>query len=66
MSARIEITSVELLALKKLCLINRALSQSLVDPTARREQTALLRVLMDVTTRAELAATTPEGKEAGL
>jgi len=59
-STRIEITPVELLALKKLCLINHALSQSLVDPSARREQAALLGVLMDVTTRAELAAINPK------
>lgn len=63
MSAKIEITPVEVLALKKLGLINHALSQSLVDPSSRREQTALLRVLIDVTTRADLAnKSTPEGK----
>lgn len=51
----IEISPVEVLALKKLALINGALAQSLKDPTAAREQTALLRVLMDVTNRAARA-----------
>ncbi|MCF6120841.1 hypothetical protein L2449_28870 [Mesorhizobium muleiense] len=51
----IEITPVEVLALKKLALINGALAQSLKDPTARREQMALLGVLMDVVARADLA-----------
>lgn len=54
-SAKIEISEVELLALKKLGLINHALSQSLIDPFARREQAALLRVLVDVTNRAQAA-----------
>lgn len=53
--AAIEITAIEVLALKKLALINGALAQSLKDPTARREQTALLGVLMDVVARADLA-----------
>lgn len=53
--ASIEITPVEVLALKKLALINGALAQSLKDGTAKREQTALLSVLMDVTSRADLA-----------
>lgn len=58
--AAIEITPVEVLALKKLALINGALAQSLSDAGAKREQTALLRVLMDVTTRANLANRTTE------
>lgn len=60
---RIEISPVEVLALKKLALINHALAQSLRDVSARREQTALLRVLMDVTARADLAnrTDTPKG-----
>jgi hypothetical protein len=53
--AAIEVTAIEVLALKKLALINGALAQSLADAGAKREQTALLRVLMDVTTRADLA-----------
>lgn len=53
--ARIEIDRREILALKKLSLINGALAESLKDHTARREQTALLRVLMDVVARADLA-----------
>lgn len=55
MSATIEITPLEVLALKKLALINGALAQTLTDASARREQTALLRVLMDVTQRADIA-----------
>lgn len=52
--ANIEISPIEVLALKKLALINGALAQS-ISGQARIEQTALLRVLMDVTTRADLA-----------
>ncbi|WP_186306994.1 hypothetical protein [Mesorhizobium amorphae] len=44
-----------MLALKKLALINGALAKTLTNPTAKGEQTALLRVLMDVTARADLA-----------
>lgn len=51
----IEITPIEILALMKLALINGALAQSLNDPSARREQMSLLRVLMDVTSRADIA-----------
>lgn len=53
--ATIEVSPIEVLALKKLALINGALAQSLSNQTARREQTALLRVLMDVASRADLA-----------
>ncbi len=53
--AAIEITPIEVLALKKLALINGALAQSLNDAGAKREQTALLLVLMDVAARADLA-----------
>lgn len=55
MMANIEVTPVEVLALKKLALINGALAQSLNDQTARREQTALLKVLVDVASRADVA-----------
>ncbi|TIM09190.1 hypothetical protein [Mesorhizobium sp.] len=51
----IHITAIEVLALKKLALIDGALAQSLKDQTARREQMALLGVLMDVVARADLA-----------
>jgi len=54
-SAVFEISPIEVLALKKLALVNGALAQSLTSESARREQTALLRVLMDVTARADLA-----------
>lgn len=53
--AAIEISAVEVLALKKLALINGALAESLKDRGARSEQTALLRVLIDITARADLA-----------
>jgi predicted metal-binding transcription factor (methanogenesis marker protein 9) len=53
--ARIGISPIEVLALKKLALINDALARSLRDEGARREQLALLKVLMDVTARADLA-----------
>lgn len=62
MSAAIEISPIEVLALKKLALINGALAQSLNDPTARREQSALLSVLMEVTARADLANKTSEAQ----
>lgn len=51
---RIEITPIEVMALKKLAIINGALAKSLTG-TASREQTALLSVLVDVVGRAELA-----------
>lgn len=53
--ALIEISPIEVLALKKLALINNALAQSLEDRSAQAEQRALLRVLMDVTSRADIA-----------
>lgn len=55
MTARIEIGPIELLALKKLALINDALAKTLKAPSARTEQEALLGVLMDVIRRADLA-----------
>lgn len=60
--ALIEITNIEALALKKLALINGALVQ-MISGQAREEQTALLRVLMAVVARADLAAAEAE-KEA--
>lgn len=53
--AAVEISPIEVLALKKLAVINGALAKSLNNPSARREQNALLSVLMDVTARADLA-----------
>lgn len=55
--ASIEITNVELLALKKLALINGALAKSL-SGQASVEQTALTRVLVDVLSRADVANAT--------
>lgn len=51
----IEISHVEVIALRKLAVINAALAQALKEPSAQREQAALTRVLMDVVDRAELA-----------
>ena len=52
--ASIEISPVEVLALKKLSLVVGALAKSFDSPTAKRETTALLTVLMDVAARAGL------------
>ena len=52
--ATFEITQIELLALKKLAVINGALAKSL-SGTASIEQMALVRVLIDVANRAEVA-----------
>lgn len=57
--ATIEISPIEVLALKKLALINKALADTLQNPVARREQNTLLRVLMDVATRADIATKEP-------
>lgn len=57
MSRAIEISPIEVMALKKLALINGALAKTLTG-TAAREQTALLSVLIDVVNRSELANAT--------
>lgn len=54
----VTISPVELMALKKLTLINKALAASLSDATAAREQKALTRVLVDVVSRADIANST--------
>jgi len=61
--AKIEISPIEVLALKKLALISSALATTLKDPTARREQTTLTRVLVDVVGRADLANRIEQSKE---
>lgn len=48
----IEISPIEVLALKKLALINHALASALSDPWAAKEQLALTKVLVDVAGRA--------------
>jgi len=53
--ASIEISQVELLALKKLALINGALASSFADPHTAREQRALSSVLVDVINRQDIA-----------
>jgi len=55
MSAAVEISAIEVLALKKLVLINYALATTLKDQQARMEQMDLLRVLNDITLRADIA-----------
>lgn len=55
--AAIEITPIELLALKKLAVINGALAKS-ISGVASVEQTALTRVLIDVVNRADVANAT--------
>ena len=59
----ITIDRIEVLALKKLVLINYALAKSLSDPGAAREQRALVGVLNDITLRAALDNNTPQGSE---
>lgn len=58
--AAVEITPIEVLALKKLALINGALASSLVNETAAKEQRTLTKVLVDVVNRADLAAASQE------
>lgn len=53
--ASIEINSIELMALKKLALVNGALVESLSSYAAKQETKALLSVLIDVVNRADLA-----------
>jgi len=55
--AQIEISPVELMALKKLAIINGALAKQFSGQAAI-EQTALTRVLIDVLNRAEVANAT--------
>ena len=50
----ITIDRIEVLALKKLVLINHALAKSLSDPMAAREQKALVGVLNEITLRADM------------
>lgn len=54
MAKSIEISPIEVMALKKLALVNGALAKTLTG-TAAREQGALLRVLIEVVSRAEIA-----------
>jgi hypothetical protein len=49
----IAIDNLEVLALKKLVMINYALAKSLSDPRAAREQLTLVAVLNDITIRAD-------------
>jgi hypothetical protein len=56
----IAIDRLEVLALKKLVLINHALAKSLSDPMAAREQKALVGVLNDITLRADADNKSPQ------
>lgn len=55
MDATITIDKLDIMALKKLALINKALADSLKNHTAKSEQLALLSVLMNVISRGDLA-----------
>jgi hypothetical protein len=62
MSRAIEISPIEVMALKKLALINGALAKTLTG-TAAREQTALLSVLVQVVHRCEVASAIEDAEE---
>lgn len=51
----IEIAPIEVLALKELSLVVRALSATIKDPKASKTLTQMLHVLVDVAGRADLA-----------
>lgn len=51
--ATVELSSIEVLALKKLALINQALGMQLSDKRAAKEQLTLVSVLTDIVRRAE-------------
>ncbi len=51
--ATVELSSIEVLTLKKLALINQALGMQLLDKRAAKEQLALVSVLTDIVRRAE-------------
>lgn len=53
---KIEISSLELLVLKKLVLINAALAQALTDPMAAREQAGMVRAVNEIVLRADVAS----------
>lgn len=60
MTATVDLTNIEVLALKKLALINQALGLQLSDSRAAKEQLALVTVLTDIVRRAE-SSTPQEG-----
>lgn len=53
--AIVELSSIEILALKKLALINQALGLHLSDKRAAKEQLALVSVITDIVRRATTA-----------
>lgn len=53
MSKPVTISSIEILALKKLAIISGALASSLTDQNSARELRALTKVLVDVIGRAD-------------
>ena len=59
---KIEISPIELLALKKLALVCNAVAMSLKDAGAQREQSALTRTLVEVLGRAEHTPAAERGK----
>lgn len=61
----VEISGIELIALKKLALVCDALGQMLKDRSGAQEQKALTRVLIDVCNRAEYTAPAPPDARRG-
>lgn len=57
---KIDLTSVDILVLKKLALVNHALALQLSDKRASAEQMAMVHALTDIVRRADAAT-----KEAG-
>lgn len=62
--ATVELSSIEILALKKLALINHALGLQLSDKRAAKEQLALVSVLTDIVRRADSAE--PANRKGGM
>lgn len=60
--ASIEITEIEVLALKKLALICNVLASGFKDEGAAKEHRALTKVLVDVVNRADRAALAGEAR----
>ncbi len=57
----VELSTIDLLVLKKLALVNHALAMHLSDRAAAKEQLALTRALSDIIGRAEATTEQREG-----
>jgi hypothetical protein len=53
--AKMEVTALDVIVLKKLVLINAALAKALTDPRAASEQLAMTKQVNDFVLRADLA-----------